>query len=92
MTNHEKRIPCRRCIGCRESFHKQQLLRIVKFGGAVFVDKTGKADGRGAYFCGKAECLKSILKGRKLEKAFRMQIPADIYNSLEEFSSNMEVQ
>ena len=92
MTNNEKRTPTRRCVGCRESFSKQQLLRIVKFNSNVFIDNTGKADGRGAYFCGKESCFKSIVKGRKLEKALRMQIPAEIYNSLEEFSSNMEVQ
>jgi len=92
MTNNDKRVPTRRCVGCRESFEKGQLLRIVKFNGAVFIDKTGKSDGRGAYFCGKDSCLKSIIKGRKLEKSFRMQIPADIYDILEEFSSNMEVQ
>lgn len=92
MTKNDKRIPTRRCVGCRDSFEKGQLLRIVKFNGCVFIDKAGKADGRGAYFCGKETCLKAIIKGRKLEKTFRMQIPADIYNSLEEFSSNMEVQ
>lgn len=91
MADKEKHIPSRRCIGCRCSYPKGQLVRIVKYQGNIFVDTTGKADGRGAYFCGNAHCLKTAIKGRKLEKAFRMQIPAEIYNTLEELSSNMEV-
>lgn len=92
MADTEKHIPNRRCIGCRSMLPKEQLIRIVKFNGKVFIDKTGKADGRGAYFCGNASCLKTAVKSRRLEKSFRMQIPAEIYNSLEELSSNMEVQ
>ena len=91
MADTEKHIPVRRCIGCRSSIPKHQLIRIVKYNGNVFIDKSGKADGRGAYFCGNPSCLKATVKGRRLEKAFRMQIPTDIYNSLEELSSNMEV-
>ena len=91
MPDTEKRIPQRKCIGCRNSFAKQQLIRIVKYNGNIFVDKTGKSDGRGAYLCGAHDCLKSAIKGRRLEKAFRMQIPTEIYNILEELSSNMEV-
>lgn len=92
MTDIKKHIPNRKCIGCRCSKPKGQLIRIVKYNGNVFVDKTGKSDGRGAYFCGSAVCLKTAIKNRRLEKAFRMQIPAEIYNTLEELSSNMEVQ
>ncbi len=92
MAEKAKHIPTRKCIGCRKDFEKQNLLRIVKYGGKVFIDKTGKSDGRGAYFCGSKDCLKVAMKSRRLEKAFRMQIPADIYTGLEEFSANMEVQ
>ena len=52
----EKKQPVRTCIACREEFDKKDLLRIVKDKeGNISVDVTGKANGRGAYICKKAE-------------------------------------
>ena len=47
-----KKIPQRTCLGCNEAKPKNELIRIVKQSdGKIFVDKTGKAEGRGAYIC-----------------------------------------
>jgi len=92
MAGTEKHIPNRKCDSCRKILPKAKLIRIVKYNGAVFIDHTGKADGRGAYICCDADCIKAATKARRLEKVFRMQITQDIYNSLQKLSSNMEVQ
>lgn len=47
-----KKIPLRQCIACRELKPKKEMLRIVKNKeGAIFLDFSGKAQGRGAYIC-----------------------------------------
>ncbi len=79
----QKKIPMRQCLGCREMKPKRELIRVVKSPeGDVSLDFKGKANGRGAYICPNAECLKKAIKGRALEKAFSMQIPAEIYEKL----------
>ena len=54
-----KKIPMRQCLGCREMKPKRELMRVVRSPeGQVGIDHNGKANGRGAYLCPKAECLK----------------------------------
>ena len=53
-----KKIPLRKCIVCQNQFDKKQLVRIVKNKeDAIFIDKTFKAGGRGAYVCNSKECI-----------------------------------
>ncbi|MBE6677509.1 MAG: YlxR family protein [Ruminococcaceae bacterium] len=92
MAEKQKHIPLRKCMGCQEMLPKQSLIRIVKDSEGIRLDPTGKADGRGAYLCGKADCLKRVIKSRRLDKVLHTQIPAEIYTKLEELSSNMEVR
>jgi hypothetical protein len=80
-----RKTPIRMCVACRESSDKRALLRIVRRAdGQVLVDPTGKASGRGAYLCGAKECLKQAIKGKKLAKALRCDIPADLIRDLED--------
>ncbi len=79
-----KKIPMRMCVGCGEMKEKKSVIRIVKNReGEISLDFTGKAAGRGAYMCRNTECLKKAIKARRLERAFSMQIPEEIYNKLE---------
>ena len=39
-------------------------------------------NGRGAYICPNAECMKRARKSKGLERAFKMPIPDEIYDSL----------
>ena len=77
-------IPQRECICCREKFPKAELLRIVKNETGIFPDKTGKAQGRGAYLC--RACVKSpdLSKKRPLSRAFRQPVEDSVYASLTE--------
>ena len=79
----QKKIPMRQCLGCREMKPKRELIRVVRSPeGEISLDFKGKANGRGAYICPDAACLNKAIKGRALEKAFSMQIPAEIYEKL----------
>jgi len=78
-----KKIPLRTCMGCNEKKPKKELVRIVKNkDGEIFIDRTGKADGRGAYICDKVECLDKVIKSKRLEKVLEIQIPEEVYNNL----------
>ncbi len=78
-----KKIPQRTCMGCNETKNKNELIRIVKNKEErIFVDKTGKADGRGAYICNNIECLERAIKSKRLEKCFETKIDNEIYESL----------
>ena len=78
-----KKIVQRTCIGCMEEKEKKSLIRIVKQNDEkIFIDKTGKANGRGAYICNNIECLEKAIKSKRLEKAFEQKIDNEIYESL----------
>lgn len=87
-----KKQPLRKCAGCGESKPKRELVRVVKSPeGELSIDLTGKKNGRGAYICPDAECLKKARKAKRLERSFEMQVPDEIYERLEkELCANAE--
>lgn len=80
----------RMCIVCRGQSDKRTLLRIVKNKeGEIFVDKTGKANGRGAYVCKSKECFEKLCKQKSLNKAFKCEVPQSVYQMIgEEIEQN----
>ena len=53
----------RMCFICRNTYDKKELTRLVKnSSGEIFIDKTGKANGRGAYICNNPKCIEQIKK------------------------------
>ncbi len=73
------------CTGCGEMKEKRELIRVVKSpDGEISLDKTGKKNGRGAYICPSAECLKKARKNKRIDRAFEVAIPAQIYDRMEE--------
>lgn len=78
-----KSIPQRTCIGCNSQKDKKELIRIVKNKeGIISIDKTGKAQGRGAYICENIECLEKAIKSKRLERTFDTKISDEIYENL----------
>ena len=79
-----KKIPMRKCVGCREMKPKKELIRVVRSPeGAVSLDFKGKLPGRGAYVCPDAECLKRAKRSKALERAFSVPLPEDVWQALE---------
>ncbi len=82
------KIPERKCVACQEHREKRDLIRIVKNSdGTVFIDETGKANGRGAYLCKNGECLDYAQKKRRLEGALKTKIPDEVFSQLERILS-----
>ena len=80
-----KKIPLRQCIACRELKPKKEMLRIVKNKeGAIFLDFSGKAQGRGAYICDDENCIKKLRKQRLINKVFSCEVDASVYSAIEE--------
>ncbi|MDD7362975.1 MAG: YlxR family protein [Peptoniphilus sp.] len=78
-----KKIPLRKCIGCSESKPKQEMIRIVKNkDDEVFIDETGKANGRGAYICKDIKCFERAQKSKAFQKAFGQNVSQEMMETL----------
>lgn len=74
----------RMCNGCGEMKAKNQLIRVVRDNeGNISLDLTGKKNGRGAYLCRNADCLKLARKNHRIDRSLQIQIPDEIYDRLE---------
>ncbi|MBQ5310439.1 MAG: YlxR family protein [Oscillospiraceae bacterium] len=79
-----RKIPMRTCLGCNEAKPKKELVRVVRSPeGDISLDLTGKKNGRGAYICRNAECLRKARKARRFEKSFSCMIPDELYDRME---------
>ena len=79
----QKKIPQRQCMGCRERKDKRAMLRVVRgTDGTVSLDFIGKLNGRGAYVCPDAECLKKAQRSRALERCLETAIPQEVYDRM----------
>ena len=86
-----KKVPLRQCIGCQEMKSKKEMIRVIKTAeDEIMLDATGRKNGRGAYLCPSMECLKKAVKGKGLERSFKMAIPREIYDQLREEMTEIE--
>ncbi|MBI4744416.1 MAG: YlxR family protein [Actinobacteria bacterium] len=73
-----KKVPMRRCIGCRETKPKKELIRIVLSPeNKIFIDLKGKANGRGTYICYNDKCFIEALKKKRISYALKTEIDTD---------------
>ncbi|GIW05300.1 MAG: hypothetical protein KatS3mg060_0105 [Dehalococcoidia bacterium] len=80
-----KHVPIRMCVACRQTSAKRALVRLVRDpAGGVYVDPTGKRNGRGAYLCPGRRCWDLALRRGALEHALKTALtPADRERLLE---------
>ncbi|MEE3342479.1 MAG: YlxR family protein [Bacilli bacterium] len=79
-----KKKPMRSCIVTLEKLEKKDLIRVVKNkDGEVFIDLTGKANGRGAYLKKDKEVIKKCKKNKILDRKLEVEIPDNIYEELD---------
>ncbi len=85
----QRKVPLRSCVVTREKLEKKDLIRVVKNNeGKVFVDLTGKANGRGAYIKKDIEVLEKAKRCKALDKHLEVDIPDDIYEELKSIINN----
>ena len=69
--------PQRKCIGCRKSFDKDTLYRIVLADGEAVLDREQKLPGRGCYLCKNDKCLETAIKRKALSRALKKEISSE---------------
>ena len=86
-----KKIPMRKCVGCQEMKSKREMIRILKTESeGIILDATGKKNGRGAYICPNAQCLKKAIENKGLERSFKMPVDKEVYDNLKGVFENIE--
>lgn len=75
-------------MGCRTVLAKRTLTRIVRQPGGVFIDPSGKLNGRGAYLHDRKSCWERGLKGA-LASALKVSLTAADRQRLENYMSNL---
>ena len=79
-----KKIPMRTCVVSREKLPKKELIRVVRNkDGEVFVDETGKLNGRGVYLKRDMEVINKAKITKVLERNLECDIPDSIFIELE---------
>lgn len=79
----QKKVPQRKCIVCQTRDAKKGLIRVVKNKeNEIFLDPTGRANGRGAYVCANQECMIKAIKSKALNRAFRTDVDDQVYEHL----------
>jgi predicted RNA-binding protein YlxR (DUF448 family) len=86
---HQRQVPERSCVACREKRAKRKLVRLVCRDGVVKIDDKGKEPGRGAYLCPIRECWDIGLKGNRLEHALRTELILENRQALVEYSKSL---
>ena len=83
------KTPLRKCLVTHERLTKNELIRVVKTkDGEVFVDESGKANGRGAYIMLNEQVIKKAKKRKVLNKVFETDVDDAIYERLLEIAKS----
>lgn len=79
-----KKIPIRTCIGCGSEKPKKELIRIVRTAkNEIFLDPSGRKNGRGAYICADPGCVRKAWRTKGLDRSFKESVQREIYDRLE---------
>ncbi|MFC3040334.1 RNase P modulator RnpM [Virgibacillus xinjiangensis] len=85
----KKKIPQRKCLVTNEMKPKQELIRIVRNkDGEVFVDPTGKKNGRGAYLSKDLDVIAEAEKTKVLNRQLDAEVDASIYEDLRQLTGD----
>ena len=80
----ERKIPMRTCVVTKEKLPKRELIRIVRNKeGEVFVDETGKQNGKGVYLKLVREVVEEARNKKLLSKYLECEVKEEIYEELE---------
>ncbi|MDF7637070.1 YlxR family protein [Leuconostocaceae bacterium ESL0958] len=88
-----RKIPLRKDIISGEMLKKQDLVRVVKNKeGEVFLDPSGKQNGRGAYVALDRNAAKKAKEDRVFEKAFSQAIDPAFYDELYDYVDHQQAR
>lgn len=74
-------VGTRRCVACRQTNLKQNLIRVCRVDDKFVIDPTHKLNGRSAYICNNTDCLTKVIDKKLLNRSFKTNLE-DIYSNL----------
>ncbi|KGX93134.1 hypothetical protein N781_12010 [Pontibacillus halophilus JSM 076056 = DSM 19796] len=78
-----KKQPLRKCVVTKEMFPKKSLIRVVRNKeGEVFVDETGKKNGRGAYVSKDEGVIETARTKNILSTHLNAKVDSSLYDEL----------
>jgi hypothetical protein len=81
----KKKVPQRKCVITNEMKPKKDLIRVVRNKeGDVFVDPTGKKNGRGAYLSRDPEVIAKAEESQILNRQLNAEVNAEVYEELKQ--------
>lgn len=81
----KRKVPQRKCVITNEMKAKHDLIRIVRNKeGEVFVDPTGKQNGRGAYLSKDVSVINKAEKTAVLNRHLNAKVDPSVYEELRE--------
>ncbi len=84
-----KKLPLRKCVVTQERLPKTELVRVVKTkDGEVFVDTSGKANGRGAYLKLNKQVIEKAMKKNVLNRVLGVEVSEKVFEELLELAKN----
>ncbi|PWM43028.1 MAG: DUF448 domain-containing protein [Clostridiales bacterium] len=75
----------RTCAACGKQGEKYKFLRIAKDKNGVFIDASGKGEGRGVYICKDKACLEKVKKTGRLSRLLKADFSHSVYDEMENF-------
>ncbi|HLR63862.1 MAG TPA: YlxR family protein [Pseudogracilibacillus sp.] len=83
MVKPKRKVPLRKCVVTNDMRPKQEMIRVVRNKEKeVFVDPTGKLNGRGAYLTIDRQVFERAKNEHILEKTFQVDIPEELFTEL----------
>jgi len=81
----KKKVPQRKCVITNEMKPKKDLIRVVRNKeGEVFVDPTGKQNGRGAYLSRDLKVISEAEGSNILDRHLNAAVDASVYDELKQ--------
>jgi len=83
--SRKRKIPLRKCIVTEEMKPKGEMIRVVRNKeGDIFVDPTGKLNGRGAYLTIDRAVFNEAREKRILDSVFNTTVDDKVYDELDQ--------
>ena len=87
---HQRHVPERTCVGCRQARPKGELVRIVVTENVeVLIDQSGRHPGRGTYLCKSKACWENGLKKDRLDRALQIAISKEAKEELARYGETL---
>lgn len=77
-------VPVRMCVVCRTRRPASELLRAAADAGRIVPAATVNVQGRGAYLCRNAECIRRAEKKKLLERHLGIPAADGLYRQMED--------